>query len=436
MIAWERHIDARATTRTRCTAGLATPVDLRGRRAGAIRLRPGPRPRIRPPGNRAWRRLARLAQPPAVRAGRSASPSWSCSTTWPTPAAPGSGARRADGRGAARAAATTARYPVDQSAYVEPETGLSVRINSAGPAGYGCDTAIGREFSTCSGREPRAARVRLRTAAGGLWMDRADENQSSRLCPVTGSDDPTSSAGIVARTGRRTGSSSTPAARFTAASPACWAGADGAARADRARRLGPPCPRALDHTPPGDWTLGFRRAADGGRRRGDPRLLAGAWAGLPARRMEGQGGGILPRPTSIYLTPALAARRRPNSQKGRVGLGEGILFPPQSATFTASISFARRSSSGRITSGLAALRLSTTRARRVRGRPAAHRGPPSPPRSSSGPRPAAARPRRPWRGFAGPARPRRHSACGPGAASSHRRSGAPAAPHRGRRRRR
>jgi D-aminopeptidase len=24
-----------------------------------------------------------------------------------------------------------------------------------------------------------------------------------------------------------------------------------------------PCPRALDHTPPGDWTLAFRRGADG-----------------------------------------------------------------------------------------------------------------------------------------------------------------------------
>jgi D-aminopeptidase len=24
-----------------------------------------------------------------------------------------------------------------------------------------------------------------------------------------------------------------------------------------------PCPRALDHTPPGDWTLSFRRGAAG-----------------------------------------------------------------------------------------------------------------------------------------------------------------------------
>ena len=44
-----------------------------------------------------------------------------------------------------------------------------------------------------------------------------------------------------------------------------------------------PCPRALDHTPPGDWTLAFRRDADGGVTRG---LLAGAWAGLPARRVK------------------------------------------------------------------------------------------------------------------------------------------------------
>jgi D-aminopeptidase len=34
-----------------------------------------------------------------------------------------------------------------------------------------------------------------------------------------------------------------------------------------------PCPRALDHTPPGDWTLAFRR--DGAGRVGDIRL--GCW---------------------------------------------------------------------------------------------------------------------------------------------------------------
>jgi D-aminopeptidase len=42
----------------------------------------------------------------------------------------------------------------------------------------------------------------------------------------------------------------------------------GAGRMEVLDPIGPdtwalPCPRALDHTPPGDWTLAFRRDASG-----------------------------------------------------------------------------------------------------------------------------------------------------------------------------
>ena len=68
MIAWERHIDA-----TRDDAGRAVypPVrssELRRRHACRLRLRPQPGHRAGPPGHRPWRRAARLAQPPDVRA--------------------------------------------------------------------------------------------------------------------------------------------------------------------------------------------------------------------------------------------------------------------------------------------------------------------------------------------------------------------------------
>ena len=68
MIAWERHIDA-----TRDDAGslyrrLSAPVSFADGSPGGLRLRPEPGHRTGPDGHRPWRRAARLAQPPDLRA--------------------------------------------------------------------------------------------------------------------------------------------------------------------------------------------------------------------------------------------------------------------------------------------------------------------------------------------------------------------------------
>jgi D-aminopeptidase len=48
-----------------------------------------------------------------------------------------------------------------------------------------------------------------------------------------------------------------------------FSGVLGQGRMEQLERIGRdvwalPCPRALDHTPPGDWTLAFRRNTSGG----------------------------------------------------------------------------------------------------------------------------------------------------------------------------
>ena len=118
--------------------------------------------------------------------------------------------------------------------------------------------------------------VRLRPGDGGLWMDRPHENQSSRLRPCDGAP-----AKDVA--GRYRCEELDAELTVVDAGGVLYGGFSGFLGQGRMELLGPvgadvwvlPCPRALDHTPPGDWTLAFRRDASGRgfRRRG--RLLAG-----------------------------------------------------------------------------------------------------------------------------------------------------------------
>ena len=74
-----------------------------------------------------------------------------------------------------------------------------------------------------------------------------------------------------------------------------------------------PCPRALDHTPPGDWTLAFRRDAAGRVAGVDARLLAGAPAGLRARRLKKgeKAGEKVFSPDPLYLVRRLGGMLQP-----------------------------------------------------------------------------------------------------------------------------
>ncbi len=140
--------------------------------------------------------------------------------------------------------------------YIEPETTLAVRIDEA--AGmtrlrYGPNP----EFLAPGG-------TRLWADAAGIWMERAEDNQRSMLHPCEG------------RAARDF------AGRFRCAELGAdlvvedaggalyggFSGFLGQGRMEMLEPIGPdlwalPCPRALDHTPPGDWTLAVRREPDG-----------------------------------------------------------------------------------------------------------------------------------------------------------------------------
>jgi D-aminopeptidase len=174
----------------------------------------------------------------------------------------------------------TAPPPACLGAYLEPQTGLAARIEAA-PEGqvrlrYGHQAELLdiQEDGTAGGE-----RTRLRPAPGGLWMDRPQENQSSLLA---------SRADAPARdiAGRYRCDDLDAELTIVDAGGVLYGGFSGFLGAGRMELLDPvgedvwalPCPRALDHTPPGDWTLAVRRDA-GGRAAG---LKVGCWL---ARRL-------------------------------------------------------------------------------------------------------------------------------------------------------
>jgi D-aminopeptidase len=149
--------------------------------------------------------------------------------------------------------------------YLEPETGLSVRIDS-GPAG---------KVSLRYDRHPDLLEIqpdgtagtdgpRLRPGPGGLWMDRPGENQSSLLTPCDG-------PGRLDVAGRFRCGELESDLTVVDAGGALYGAFSGFLGQGRMELLDPvgadvwalPCPRALDHTPPGDWTLAFRRDDSG-----------------------------------------------------------------------------------------------------------------------------------------------------------------------------
>jgi D-aminopeptidase len=154
--------------------------------------------------------------------------------------------------------------PAWLGAYTEPETGLAVRVDAADGQvrlRYGhFPERLDRQTdgsASCPG-------ARLRPAEGGLWMDRPHENQSSRLRPCVGAP----AAGIAGRYHcEELGAELT----VVDAGGALYGAFSGFLGQGRMELLGPvgadvwllPCPRALDHTPPGDWTLAFRRDGSG-----------------------------------------------------------------------------------------------------------------------------------------------------------------------------
>jgi D-aminopeptidase len=169
-------------------------------------------------------------------------------------------------------------------AYREPETGLAVRVEPLEGAvllryGTGPERlALQADGSATNGR------TRLRPAADGLWMDRPQENQSSRLIPCWG-EVPRDIEGrfVCDELG-----ATLEIALAGGVAYGAFGGWLGQGRMELLTPIGPdlwalPCPRALDHAPPGDWSLAFSRDA-AGRVAG---LQLGCWLarGLDYRRV-------------------------------------------------------------------------------------------------------------------------------------------------------
>ncbi len=156
-----------------------------------------------------------------------------------------------------------APMPPIAGAYIEPETGLSVRIQPGPPGKLQLRYDRFPETLTLAadGSAGTADAVHLRRDGDSLWMDRAADHQSSRLAPSAASPIRTDIAGTYKCT-------ELDAELTIIGTGAVLYGAfSGFLGQSRMELLTPvacdvwtlPCPRALDHTPPGDWTLAILR---------------------------------------------------------------------------------------------------------------------------------------------------------------------------------
>jgi D-aminopeptidase len=159
--------------------------------------------------------------------------------------------------------------------YLEPESGIAVRIETAAEHrlrlqfGHGIDL-----LSPTADGEYLSSSVRLHRDEAGLWMTRPHENLSSRLAPWVG---------VSAIDIEGVFRSPELGAEITCVSAGgtlygAFSGMLGQGAMQPLLPYGPdswllPCPRALDYSAPGDWTLRFARD-EGGRVAG---LTAGCW---------------------------------------------------------------------------------------------------------------------------------------------------------------
>ena len=153
--------------------------------------------------------------------------------------------------------------PTWLGSYREPETGLSARIDLAAPGQLRLRFGHGAEkLDLQPDGSAGSARTRLHAGPDGLWMERPQENHRARLIPCEG----TASRDIA---GHYHCAELDAELLVTSAGGVAYggfAGPLGQGRMEMLEPIGPdlwalPCPRALDHAPPGDWTLAFRREA-------------------------------------------------------------------------------------------------------------------------------------------------------------------------------
>jgi D-aminopeptidase len=159
--------------------------------------------------------------------------------------------------------------PPWMGAYREPETGLVARIDMAdGQARLRFGHSAERLELRPDGTAGNAA-TRLEPGADGVWMERRVDNQRSllRRCDAAETGAPSIGAALDELVGRYACAELGSETTIIEAGGILYGGFSGflgVGRMEILEQVGPdvwllPCPRALDHTPPGDWTLAFRR---------------------------------------------------------------------------------------------------------------------------------------------------------------------------------
>ena len=146
-------------------------------------------------------------------------------------------------------------------AYREAETGLSARIDAA--AGGRVRLRFGHSAELLDLQADGSAGTdgtRLRARPDGLWMDRPHENHRVRLTPLGAPE----TRDVDGRYRCAELGAEVEVADVGGVLYGGFSGFLGQGRMETLDAVGPdvwalPCPRALDHTPPGDWTLAFRR---------------------------------------------------------------------------------------------------------------------------------------------------------------------------------
>lgn len=155
--------------------------------------------------------------------------------------------------------------PVWVGSYIEPETGLAVRIDPGvagqvrlrfGPAAEQLDLQADDTAGSTG--------TRLCQNGDGLWIERRGDNLTSRLVPCEG---------VPARdiAGRYRCEELEAELTLSDAGRVFYGAFSGFLGQGRMEMLEPvgsdmwvlPCPRALDHSPPGDWTIAVRRGESG-----------------------------------------------------------------------------------------------------------------------------------------------------------------------------
>ncbi|HSY88034.1 MAG TPA: D-aminopeptidase [Verrucomicrobiae bacterium] len=156
--------------------------------------------------------------------------------------------------------------PTWLGSYLEPETGLAVRIAlaSAGQIRLRYGHSAEELDLRADGSASNASGTSLSFGDAGLRMSRPQDNQDSSLRPCGGG--PTTD--IAGRYRCAELDAELTVADTGGALYGAFSGFLGQGRMEMLDPVGAdvwtlPCHRALDHTPPGDWTLAFRRGQAG-----------------------------------------------------------------------------------------------------------------------------------------------------------------------------